>query len=271
MYRHTQRMVLTAAAALVPLVAACGARTGGSETVGGGSAGSGSAGGGSAAARQQVTGVGWTVDSLTVDGVTQRAPAGARLEIDDRGRAQGNYGCNLFGARASFDGDRVRLSDTSATEMACASRPMAFEHTLAQALAGGTLTTAVKGDKLTLTTATGDRVRLSKEEDAPLYGTEWIVTTPRAKGRAHLTFDKRTGKVTGSLGCNHVTADATVRDARITLGRAATTRMVCDASLMHAEKSLLRLFNGVVGYRLDSRTLTLTSKNGERVAAVAAG
>ncbi|MGW0626033.1 META domain-containing protein [Streptomyces sp. NPDC002758] len=105
--------------------------------------------------------------------------------------------------------------------------------------------------------------------DVPLHGTEWTVTAPSANGRAHLLFDQRTGKVTGRLGCNLVTASAAVRDARITLGTAATTRMMCDASLMHTEKRLLRLFGGTVKYRIDHRTLTLTSANGERVTAVA--
>lgn len=105
--------------------------------------------------------------------------------------------------------------------------------------------------------------------DAPLHGTEWTFTSPSAKGRAHLVFDTKTHKVTGRLGCNLVTARATVRDARITLGGARTTRMMCDASLMHAEKRLLGLFDSTVNYRIDHRTLTLTSENGETVTAVA--
>ncbi|GAA3301181.1 hypothetical protein GCM10020295_43850 [Streptomyces cinereospinus] len=64
-------------------------------------------------------------------------------------------------------------------------------------------------------------------------------------------------------------AEATVRDGRVTLGPASTTRMMCEASLMAAEKRLLRLFDGTVTYRLEHRTLTLTSANGESVTAVA--
>ncbi|MFE7979260.1 META domain-containing protein [Streptomyces shenzhenensis] len=39
-----------------------------------------------------------------------------------------------------------------------------------------------------------------------------------------------------------MTPKTTVRDAHITLGTPVTTRMMCDASLIPAEKSLLRLF-----------------------------
>ncbi|MDL5202484.1 META domain-containing protein [Streptomyces sp. ALI-76-A] len=95
-------------------------------------------------------------------------------------------------------------------------------------------------------------------------------TTRRAQGEAHLTFDKKTGKVGGRLGCNHVNATATVRDGHITLGRPSTTRMMCDASLMKTEKALLGLFNSTLNYRVDQETLTLTSQNATIVRAVAA-
>ncbi|MFE0513313.1 META domain-containing protein [Streptomyces sp. NPDC058964] len=264
MYWHKQRLTLTAAVVLVPLAAACGNEHAGSATAG---------------AQRPVTGVHWTVDSVTVDGADHRAPPGAHVEIGDDGRAEGNYGCNHFSARAAFEGDRIRLRDTAVTEMACGSRPMAFERTLARTLAAGPLTTKVKGGELTLTTSDGDTVHLTEEPDAPLQGTRWNITALGSDGTAaslpkgadaHLTFDRRAGTVTGRLGCNQVTARATVRDARITLGSARITRMMCDASLMHTEKSLLRLFGGTVAYRVEHRTLTLTSENGETVTAVAA-
>ncbi|MDF3302289.1 META domain-containing protein [Streptomyces tropicalis] len=115
------------------------------------------------------------------------------------------------------------------------------------------------------------------EADVPLQGTRWDVTATGAggtavpvpgKARAHLVFDA--GRVTGSLGCNGFSAAATVRDGRIALGPAATTRMMCDASLMTVEKDLLRLFGTTVSYRIDQRTLTLTSENGGTVTAGAA-
>ncbi|MET7382185.1 META domain-containing protein [Streptomyces sp. NPDC005526] len=137
----------------------------------------------------------------------------------------------------------------------------------------------VTGDQFTRTTGDGDLARLTRKQGAPLYGTRWNVTalgaghavvSPPQGARAHLVFGRATGKVTGSLGCNRVIAGATVRDGRIALGRASTTRMMCDASLMNVEKRLLRLFDSTVSWRIDHRTLTLTSENGERVTAVAA-
>ncbi|MBT3155319.1 META domain-containing protein [Streptomyces sp. CHD11] len=261
MYRrkHQQRMTLTALAVLVvPLAAACG----------GEKAGAGSA---SAEAEEPVTGIRWTVDSLTVDGTTHRAPDGANLTLDDDGRATGSYGCNLFKGRVTFEGDRIRFGDDRETTLrACSEQVMDLESAVARALGDGALATDVNDGRLTLTTGSGDTVRLSRTEDSPLHGTRWTVTTPAVDSRAHLTFDKEKGTVSGSLGCNQVNADATVRDGHITLGAPGMTRMMCEDSLMDAERALSELFNGTVSYRIEGRNLALTSENGAGVQAVAA-
>jgi heat shock protein HslJ len=107
-------------------------------------------------------------------------------------------------------------------------------------------------------------------------GVDWRVrsiteggTARQVHGAPRLTFDAKSGKVGGRLGCNAVNATATVSAGRITLGRPSTTRMMCDASLMGTERALLGLFDGSVGYRVDHATLTLTSQNGTIVRAVA--
>jgi heat shock protein HslJ len=252
--------LVVAAVALLPLAAACGG-----ERADGGSASAD-------AGRAPVTGVHWKVDSVTVDGTTHRAPQRAHLRIDAGGKAEGSLGCNRFTARAAVDADRVRLSDATTTEMACDDIPMAVEEALGRTLTAGPLTTDADadGDRLTLTTPGGDTVRLSKRQDAPLHGTTWTVTEPGGgTGRAHLTFDDARNSVAGRLGCNTVRAGATVRDGHITLGAPVTTRMMCEDSLMDTEKRLLRLFDGPLSYRIDQRTLTLTSENGQTVRAVA--
>jgi heat shock protein HslJ len=153
--------------------------------------------------------------------------------------------------------------------MACDDKPMDVERALSRTLSDSALKSDVNDGRLTLTTDTGDTVRLSKGKDAPLHGTKWTVTTPAVDGRAHLTFDKEKGTVAGRLGCNHVNADATVRDGHITLGVPSLTRMMCEDSLMDGEKALTKLFAGTVDYAIEGRTLTLTSENGTRVRAVA--
>ncbi|MFK0117219.1 META domain-containing protein [Streptomyces sp. NPDC090994] len=261
MYRQKRTIMTVAAAALVPLAAACG-----TERTDGGDSGS------AAGDARPVTGVHWSVDSVTADGEEHTVPDGAHLTITADGTAEGSYGCNDFHAKASVDGDRVRLSDARSTEIACVDRPVDVEKSLARTLTAGPLTTEVDGDRLTLTTADGDTVRLTEEQDAALYGTTWKVTDPDTDGRAHLTFDRKSEDaltVAGSLGCNRVQARATVRDGHITVGAPTTTRMMCEDSLMDTEKRLTRFLDQRIDYRIEQQTLTLTSANGTTVRAVA--
>jgi heat shock protein HslJ len=164
--------------------------------------------------------------------------------------------------------------------MACEDVPTAFEESLRRTLADGRLKAETSDGKLTLTSDSGAKVVLTEEKPAELYGTTWKVTsfvkdgTARslssdAKDKAWFTFDEKKGTIAGSLGCNRVSADATVRDGSLTLGTPGTTRRMCDGSLMDTEKTLLKLFNSTVDYKIDHRTITLTSKNGEGISAVA--
>ncbi|GAA3902482.1 META domain-containing protein [Streptomyces lacrimifluminis] len=270
--------------ALLPLAAACGSEKdgGGSQTVGAGT-GSGTS---------EVTGVHWSVNDLTVDGKKSAAPASAWLKIDKNGKVSGNLGCNGFGADATVDGDEISFAQFLSTDMACANDPMTFENSLAKALRDGTLTAKAdadaKGDspqQLTLTTESGDTIHLTEEKAAPLYGTKWTITTVGATGdgdsqavsplpsaaEAYLVLDQKKGTVSGKAGCNNVSAEATVSDGDITFGSPATTRRMCDGSLMKVEKELLKIFDGKTAYKIDHRSLSLTSANGTTVSATATG
>lgn len=143
---RTQRLTLVVLTVL-PLAAACGSETAGSGSVG---------------AQKPVTGIHWNVDSVTVDGTTHKAPTGANMKLED-GKAAGSYGCNHFNAKVTTAADgTIRLSRATTTRMACEKPVMAFERTLAATLVGGPLKTAVSDDRLTLTTANGDTVRLTE-------------------------------------------------------------------------------------------------------------
>ncbi|GEK04559.1 hypothetical protein TNCT1_68350 [Streptomyces sp. 1-11] len=151
MNRYKQRMSLTAAAVLVPLMVACGGTPAGQPGAGPGGGRQG-----------PVTGVDWRVDGLTAGGATLRAPATARLRIDADGRASGNLGCNGFGARATVHGDRITFGDIRSTKMACGEDRMTFERAFARFLTTGTITATTADRKLTLTDGDGDRLHLSR-------------------------------------------------------------------------------------------------------------
>ncbi|MGW5867538.1 META domain-containing protein [Streptomyces sp. NPDC055239] len=263
---QNQRLTPTVMAlAAAGLLTACGTQTG---------SGSGSDGG-SVGSEPSITGVHWNVESLTVNGKKQQAPGDAHVKIDDKGKAEGNYGCNGFSADVSMDGDTVGFANAISTKRACDKQD--FEETFKSALAKGDLKAAVDGDKLTLTTDKGDRVALTSEPDVPLTGTKWNVNAigdgkasaslpKEVDSKAHLTFGKD-GTVRGKLGCNNVTATAEVKGDSITLGAPRSTRMMCQGAAADTEKKLLKLFDGKVSYKLTHSGLSLTAADGTVVSA----
>ncbi|MEE1754158.1 META domain-containing protein [Streptomyces sp. SP18CS02] len=266
-----QKQHLTTVAAVAALLAltACGTESG-----------SGAGDGGSSVATDlPVTGVHWSVKSVTVDGKRTAAPAGAHVRIDDKGGAKGNYGCNQFTAKASVEGETVTVSGGAMTEMACPEPVQGFENVLRSAFQGELKGTLSDGT-LTLTTAGGDKVTLTEQPPAPLAGTEWKVDSLTSgetatslpsgtEGKAHFVFAKD-GTVRGSLGCNSFTSTTTTDGSTITFGRVATTRRLCPGPEMDLERALLKAMAGKVRYTIEHRTLTLTAPNGSGFAAEAA-
>ncbi|RST13794.1 META domain-containing protein [Streptomyces sp. WAC05374] len=261
-----------AAAALVPLLAlgltACGTQSGDGSGPGDGS--------GSVRPDVPVTGVHWTVESVTVDGRKTAAPAGAHVRIDPKGRAMGNFGCNHFNARATVDGDTVTLSDAAMTEMGCPEPLQGFEDALKSTLTGK-LKAELTDGKLTLTTPDGDAIRLGEQPPAPLVGTTWTVdslVSGRAatslpagtEGKASFVFGKD-GSVRGNLGCNQFSAPVTTDGSTLTFGRVTSTRKLCPGPAMELERALLNTMKGKVTYAIDHRSLTVTAPGGTGFAA----
>lgn len=249
-------------------LAACGTQTGSSSD-----------GGTSVAPDAPLAGTRWSVDSVTVDGRRTAAPDGAYVELTEKGRAQGNYGCNHFGADVSIEGDTLTVGPGEMTEMACEERIQGFEDALRAALAGK-LKAGLSDGRLTLTTDGGDTVALSEEKPAPLVGTAWTVDSlvsgktaaslpAGSEKKAELTFTED-GKASGSLGCNRFSATAKVSGTTIAFGPVSATRKLCPGPEMELERKLTALLEkGTLAYEVKHRALTLTAPDGEGVGAVA--
>lgn len=226
-----------------------------------------------------VAGTHWTVGAVTVDGARSAAPPGAVVEFTRDGRVRGNSGCNGFDAAVEVHGEIVTVAPATTTEIGCAEDRLRFEKALIASLEGER-TARLKGGALVLASADGrHRVELAAEPAAPLLGTAWTVNAlldgatasslpAGSEGKAKLTFGKD-GRLTGSLGCNRVTAPVEVSGKTITLGAIATTRMICTGPEMELETKLYDALDAPLTYRLDHRTLTVTDADGGGFSATA--
>lgn len=237
---------------------------------------------GSAQPAEALTGVRWSVGAVTVGGQHTKAPAGAHLEIDTKGRASGSYGCNRFTAQVRLDGDTLTVEQDLTTLMGCEPAVQRFESLLAGAFQGR-LTATVKDKAVTLTTAKGDTITLTASRPVPLAGTDWRVTTlvtgttassvpTGTEGRARITFG-RDGTVHGTLGCNTFRATAEVSGSTIVFGPLTATRKACPDPDMRLERAVREVLDGTrATFAIDQRTLTLTTEDGDRgIGASAAG
>ncbi|WDG30251.1 META domain-containing protein [Streptomyces sp. CA-278952] len=271
---HTQRMTLSVSALALLTLAACGTESGSGSGKGSGE------GGDSVRTDVPVTGVAWRVDSVTVGGKKTEAPEGARLEIDPKGRAEADFGCNHISVDARVKGDRITLGKPVTTQMACEENVEKFEKAAIDAM-GGEHTAKLSGDRLTLTAESGDSMALSEEKPAELVGTRWAVTTllsgetattvpadlPKEKA-PHLTLSED-GTVQGDSGCNSFRGQATVKGSTITFGPMAGTRKMCPEAEMETERAVLAALNGKATYTIKGKALTLTAADGKGIGATA--
>ncbi|MGW8669108.1 META domain-containing protein [Streptomyces niveus] len=227
-----------------------------------------------------LTDVRWSIESLSVDGKKTAAPAGASVEIDSKGKASAQAGCNSIGAQVTIDGDTITVGEKIMTKRGCTDAlKAAFEGALNRAF-DGKLKAKVEDKKLNLTTDDGDSIALSAEKPAPLVGTGWAVTSLVSDGtarslpkdkkgespKATLTFAED-GTVSGNLGCNGFSASAKVAGSTITFGPLKSTRRLCPEPGMSVERELTKVLKGQVTYEVHHRELTVKTADGEGLSA----
>ncbi|MEV0988250.1 META domain-containing protein [Streptomyces sp. NPDC049949] len=226
----------------------------------------------------------WFVQSLTTGGKTLTAPPVAQVRFPASGsdRATGNYGCNGFTAKVTYDGPgAITVEPGSTTAMACENTE--FETAFSKLLTGR-LALEHQTDRLTLKTADGSTIAMSSEPpapDAPLTATAWTVTSllsgetaasvpVGAAGKAVFTIAPD-GAASGSLGCNRFSAKAAVEGPKVSFGPLTSTRMACQGPQGELEAKLTALFgSGPLGWKVRGDTLTLTAADGSGLTAKAA-
>lgn len=209
---------------------------------------------------------GHTYLSTDIQGSTLVPGTQVRLTFTD-GNLSATGGCNIMGGTYSIDGDRLRTSQLSMTEMACDDARMRQDDWLARFLGAATLT--LDGATLTLTDGTVRLTLLDKEVATPdesLFGTSWVLdgigsgdavsSVPPGVTAAIQIAD---GRVDVNGGCNTGGGTVAVTSDTITFGSIGLTRMACQPHAMAVETAVKAVLSGAVTYSIDADVLTLSA------------
>ena len=193
----------------------------------------------------------------------------ARFEA---GRVTGFAGCNTFTGPYTLKGNRLTVGALAGTMMACPEPAMSLERAFHAALTG-TFSYTIAGARLSLTSDSGARLAFDKEAPVTLAGGAWEVTgfnngrqavlSPIAGTELTVAFEN--GTVSGKAGCNTFSATYSTKGDRITVGPAATTRMMCSDAVMTQEREFLKALESATTWSFDGRLLHLHRADGERV------
>ncbi|NJC69062.1 META domain-containing protein [Planosporangium thailandense] len=220
--------------------------------------------------------------AVTEHGQPRPLVAGTRIRLTfDNGRVQAHAGCNQLAGQARVDGDRLVVSQVMSTDMACGPEGQQQDAWLSSFLTAGP-NWQLDGDHLTLRTVQAElrlTDRRSVDPDRPLVGTRWTVesilggqqtSSIPAGVTAYLTFDPN-GRVTGSTGCNTLSASARRDGDTVTFDAVTVTKRACDGDAARVESAVLAALTGRAAIHIAADTLTITQPDGHGLGLRATG
>ncbi len=191
------------------------------------------------------------------------------------GTLNGNGGCNNYFGGFAVDGDSISIGELGMTEMAC-TEPEGLMDQEQQYLAAlqTAATYSIQANRLELRTADGAlAVSFEARPAAELAGTAWNVVNFNNGNEAVVTVINGTeltanfgadGTLNGSAGCNNYNAGYTVDGDTISIGPAASTRMLCSEpeGVMEQEAQYLAALSTAATWRIDGDQLELRTADG---------
>lgn len=192
-----------------------------------------------------------------------------RLSFADN-QVNAQAGCNMMSGPYTIEGDHLRTTQMSMTEMGCDQPRQAQDEWLARFLTDTRF--ALVGDTLTMTDGTAQLTLMDEEvvtPDQPLEGRRWVlesivsgdaVSSVPVGVTAAIQVDG--GRINVEAGCNRGGGSVEVTSDTLRLGPIATTKMACEAGPMSVETAVLSVLTGEVAYTIDADQLTLSAATG---------
>ncbi len=193
----------------------------------------------------------------------------------ESGEVRGSAGCNSYFGPYEIDGNQMTIGLLGATQMLCPEPIMEQEGAYLAALHSAAAYT-IEGDKLEIAGSSGETILVfGVLEPMPLTGTTWQMMRYNNGREAMVSSLLGTeitavfgedGNLTGSAGCNNYTASYEINDDRLTVGPAATTRMMCaqPEGIMEQEAAYLAALESAASYTIEGVRLELLDAEGGR-------
>jgi heat shock protein HslJ len=230
---------------------------------------------GEQSAAPELEGVTWQLESyLNSQGeMSTVLPETTITAIFEGGNVSGSAGCNNYFASYTVDGSSLTIEPGGSTMMACAEPIMQQEADYLSALATAASYQIVDG-MLEITNAEGATILVFSEQQPPsLSGATWIATgVNNGKGAVSsliigseiTALFGEDGSLSGSAGCNNYTTSYEVTGDAISIGPAATTRMMCATpeGVMEQEMAYLTALVNSSTHTLSGDRLELRAADG---------
>jgi len=222
----------------------------------------------SAAEAPTLEGTSWVLVSLAGLASIEGPPATVRFE---GGTVQGSDGCNRFSAPYSARGTSIEVGARGvSTQMACAPEVMKRVSAFTSALSASR-SYRVRDGRLELLGSDGAVLATFAAQLQTLAGTEWRATginngrggvaSPVSGSVVTMRFEAD-GRLGGSAGCNRFNASYMATGPNLRIMSPATTRKMCEASLMEQERAFLKALDSVATMRFEADRLELRTAAG---------
>ena len=193
----------------------------------------------------------------------------------ESGEVKGSAGCNSYFGPYEVDDGQMTIGLLGATQMMCPGPIMQQEAAYLAALQS-TASYQVEGDRLEIADSSGKTILVfGVLEPMLLTGTTWQMMGYNNGREAMVSALAGTeitalfgddGTLTGSAGCNNYTASYEVSGGGVTVGPAATTRMMCaePEGIMEQEAAYLAALESAASYSVEGDQLELMDTEGRR-------
>jgi heat shock protein HslJ len=185
----------------------------------------------------------------------------------------GTDGCNRYGSTYTINKNQISIDqNVVSTLMACPEEIMSQAQQFTRAIIESS-NFEIVDTRLNLLNNQKEPLAVFIKQDLTLADTNWIVTGYNNGKQAVVSLVQGTqisvtfgneGKVSGNAGCNRFNADYALDVMSISIGQAASTKMMClePAGVMEQESAFLQALSSAATFSLEGDRLELRTGDG---------